>query len=572
MKIKKLITFIGIIFFSLSLSASNLKITSPPEMININTVAETVDIQFSVSWENSWRNDIAGTGYEEPYNHDAIWVFMKYQDSDELWHHVTLRAAGHVMPTGADHIVPTDKKGAFIFRDENGFGNINLEEVILRWDYGFDGIVDLHEINMRIFAIEMVYVPEGAFYVGNEGLTGDVRGQFYQIVADPSDYSNPYQIGSENAITLGGITEGNLGARDAGLDIADGFSSTEVLILPQEYPKGYDAFYCMKYPVTQKQYVDFLNTLTRRQQKNRTYISTADNVYAMTSTSVVFADPGNDSPGESYRNGIRFNPDNFGTNLDSDPPLYFFCDLNENGVGNEDDDGQDISCNFLSGESNNVSTDLAAYLDWAALRPITELEFEKAARGAGQVAGLDIWAGGGDYVSTTNRLVPSDETDYLNGLDDYILNRNYETETVANSNHNCAFGLSGRKYGPTRSGIFARSATNRLESGASYYGIMELSGSLWERTVSVSIVEGTDVTIPNYSYTGIHGDGVLNVNGYADVANWPAILGARGGGFGFNQRHIRISDRAYTNSSWTSRAGPIRGTRSHGGRGVRTAP
>lgn len=49
--------------------------------------------------------------------------------------------------------------------------------------------------------------------------------------------------------------------------------------------------------------------------------------------------------------------------------------MDDDGVYNETTDGKWIACNWLTW------MDGAAYTDWAALRPFTELEFEKAARG-----------------------------------------------------------------------------------------------------------------------------------------------------------------------------------------------
>ena len=33
-------------------------------------------IGFDIAWENSWRNDLPGQGYQAPYNYDAAWVFV----------------------------------------------------------------------------------------------------------------------------------------------------------------------------------------------------------------------------------------------------------------------------------------------------------------------------------------------------------------------------------------------------------------------------------------------------------------------------------------------------------------
>jgi formylglycine-generating enzyme required for sulfatase activity len=72
--------------------------------------------------------------------------------------------------------------------------------------------------------------------------------------------------------------------------------------------------------------------------------------------------------------------------------------------------------------------------------------------------------------------------------------------------------------GPIRVGIFAGhpSNTGRPSSGAGYYGVMELSGNLWERSVTVGRLQGR-------LFTGQHGDGTLATNGNADTPSWPGI-------------------------------------------------
>ncbi|MBK6364893.1 MAG: hypothetical protein IPF52_15970 [Saprospiraceae bacterium] len=70
-------------------------------------------------------------------------------------------------------------------------------------------------------------------------------------------------------------------------------------------------------------------------------------------------------------------------------------------------------------------------------------------------------------------------------------------------------------------------ATTRVQSGASYYGIMELSGNLWERPVTVGNPTGRD-------FSG-NGDGVVSNVGNANYPWWPGInaigVGVRGGGW-----------------------------------------
>ena len=61
--------------------------------------------------------------------------------------------------------------------------------------------------------------------------------------------------------------------------------------------------------------------------------------------------------------------------------------------------------------------------------------------------------------------------------------------------------------GPLRVGIFASDTSSRLSSGASYYGIMDMSKNVSEYVISL----GSNGS-RNFSYL-VHGDGSLNVYG-----------------------------------------------------------
>ena len=112
-------------------------------------------------------------------------------------------------------------------------------------------------------------------------------------------------------------------------------------------------------------------------------------------------------------------------------------------------------------------------------------------------------------------------------------------------------------------GAIAASALDntREESGGSYYGIMELTGNVYERVISVGNPEGR-------AFTGAHGDGALDVAGDASTAGWPTGdegIGFRGGSYANPSRFLRLADRfdgASVISSGNSRLGF---------RGVRTA-
>jgi formylglycine-generating enzyme required for sulfatase activity len=261
----------------------------------------------------------------------------------------------------------------------------------------------------------------------------------------------------------------------------------------------------MKYEISQGQYADFLNTLTSTQQSGRYYDGSS-----------------------TYRHFIEVQVGVYG------------CDANDNNTLNESNDGEWVACNYLSW------ADGAAYADWAGLRPITELEFEKVCRGAGQSASIDEYAWGNTTLERT--------TSSLN----FIGSAN-ETPNQGNCNYDfCS------PDGPYRVGSYADAGSSRQNAGASYYGVMEMSGNLWERPVTVGNSDGR-------SFTGEHGDGSLDGSGDANVSNWPAPstasgAGIRGGVWRLGTAYLRVSDRYYAAYTVADRY------YGRGWRGVRVAP
>ena len=322
--------------------------------------------------------------------------------------------------------------------------------------------------------------------------------------------NNPYLVNSENAIIVG-ANASNLSYS------ANNYSGDGSGPIPAAFPKGYKAFWCMKYETTQEQYVDFLNTLSRIQQSARvaSNISTNNIVHRFVMCG---------SSNSSNRNGIRCDA----LLPNSSDPVTFYCDLNKNGVPNEEDDGQTIACNYI------CWADVVAYADWACLRPMTELEYEKTARGiAPPVPNEFAWG------NTT--IAQSFE----------IINPQTVTEISKTSNANCVY-RSGI-VGPMRVGNFARSGSNRYTSGASYYGAMDLSGNLWELTVTIGNGNGRN-------FSGIMGDGILDDVGNANVKRWPGNdangSGFKGGGWNYSYsggEDTSISDRYYAAYGYAGR-------------------
>lgn len=429
-------------------------------------------VEFDLSWDNSWRTTSV------PQNWDAAWLFVKFSVAGGPWQHATLNATGFVAPAGSS-IDMADGSGAFMYRDAEGSGTNSWSDARFRWNYGSDGVADDASVEVRVFAIEMVYVPQGSFYIGD----GQSTYRYYEY-DDGVNTSNPYLIDG-STITVE-MTSGNL---YVGGNAGPGMHGTNI---PSTFPTGYDAYYCMKYEISQEQYVDFLNTLTRFQQNTRTAVDVSGDA-----PSQIFSM--SNWPSVRYRNGISCP---LGGNGITDP-ISFFCDYDDDNQPNETNDGMDIACNYLTW------MDLAAYADWAGLRPMTETEFEKACRGPNMpVANELAWGNANVFTAIAYNLTFGGyEHEGIDNLGTGIGNS-------MNASTNPLIG------GPVRCGIFAAGSVNhtRVETGSGYYGIMELSGNVSEMMVNMFNVAGS-------SYTGLHGDGTLTAAGDADTDYWPGING-----------------------------------------------
>ena len=51
--------------------ANNMLVQNVTTLVN-DAVNKTIQVQFDISWDNSWRDSI---------NYDAAWIFMKFQDA-----------------------------------------------------------------------------------------------------------------------------------------------------------------------------------------------------------------------------------------------------------------------------------------------------------------------------------------------------------------------------------------------------------------------------------------------------------------------------------------------------------
>lgn len=440
------------------------------------TLANDSTLTFKVSWENSWRTNNA------PYNHDAVWLFIKKRDCASLqWSHVNLSLSPTSHSTSSPLEIYIDgrdnasvTKGVFVRRSAAGTGNVSGVTVSLRMQG-----VTAGQYDFKVFGIEMVQIPAGSFSIGDGSSAGT-----FKVGAT----NNPYQVNSEAAITVG----------NSGTNLFAATSSSYYPVaLPAAYPKGFKEIYCMKYEVSQGQYVDFVNTLLSDQGAARQVTGTTNRLSIAGTWPVLVA-------------------------------------------------------NVPHRAMSTISWyDFLAYLDWSALRPMTELEFEKIARGpSAPVAGEFAW---GTTLITDANTAAADGTATEN------------SSTAITPGSGLANYGNTSILGPLRCGFAAKPGTNRLEAAAGYYGVMELSGNMVE-----SMVTTTDAT--GAAFSGIVGDGELSLSpnaGFANVTGWPSAAAGtagactRGGSWAQGETTLRVSDRTQSHVLPSGRA------TSYGGRGVR---
>ncbi|KIG16557.1 hypothetical protein DB30_04328 [Enhygromyxa salina] len=429
------------------------------------------------------------------------------------WQHmnVSTLAADHGAPEGTVIVPSEDGVGVFIYRDRDGRGPLGLRGVRLRTTTACDG----EALKVWIGALEMVYVAPSEFRVGDpQGADGPYC-CFYEAGDDDDDgRDRSYVIRSEAAIAVGDepgmLTWDNTGQMGEHADI------------PAAFPKGSVGYYVLKHQLTQGEYCDFINHL------------------------------------QGHQITIRFP---YGGQGDYRYTVFKTW-------------GSPRVCTRPERANNWASwADAKAYIWWAGLRPMTEFEYEKAARGPiAPVAGEYAW---GSTTLVQSLVILGHESDRP------IVQGNCN---LGNAMQPFQGGDGGQ--GPVPDDAFRASRyqcsaeavhmpgvidtdqtfTWREETGASHYEIMGLSGNLWEYVISAGVDTGR-------SFTGDHGTGDLDGTGSPNQANsWPGAdhlgIGFRGGSWYTKVTSGRIADRCFGSGLLGYQ------DRSHdtGIRAVRTAP
>ena len=545
------------VLFIGKIMANNISIQKVA-IVDTNRTAKTVNIRFNISWENSWRDNV---------NWDAAWIFIKFrQPKDSIWRyrHLTMSATGNNTGSGNTSMkfaIPDDKKGAFYYRQSNGAGNIKMDSVKLFWNYGADSVSVIDSVEVKVFATEMVYVPGGNFSLG-DGNGKERSSSSFQLKNAPNNFVTITDkwsplVNTFNCTTCGGNDDAiliNSGIRISGLNGLD-VNDDRIADFP-DFPTGYRSFYSMKYPVTQGQYADMLNTLSLRDSS----ISSFNNYVDTTRLKKV---------NTNYKRALQNLDPNFS---------WVPIDLQRHTIALDSVEVKYTVTRPDRALGRGFNQHYEAFSDWAGMRPMSELEYEKAARGPlppmykafrnnnnfnmsdtiSNWSGFD-WAWGND--STFTRLQNNVKLTYSgieNGTEfftDYSIFKRYTNPAMnfAGPGNGSAIQGGDGGSGPYRVGIFATDTSSRISSGATYYGIMDFSKNIGQYVINVGSSNGR-----TFSYKK-NGDGYLNAFGNSDAGEFftQTNMGMTGGNYSMRQN--AISER-YTYGNFT------------GFRSVRSAP
>lgn len=431
------------IAFCLVIANSLFPVTSQASNLTITAVTATATtVTFDISMKYSFN--VVGVA-TSPENWDAAWIFVKYADCTSGvgvldWDHLTLSstAVDHTITGGVLQVDPTtDGMGVFIRRTSPGSNTTTALTATVTLKIA--PALATANYQFKVFGIEMINIPANDFQVGDDWSSN----RFNSITVTAAQQAAGIPTAS---VTLGG-------------------TGTTAGTLPAAYPMGTSSFYCMKYNITTTQWVDFFNTLSYDEQ--------AANIYSTT--------------------GSPSNP--IGTNLGSVPNLK--VSVQGSALTTPKTPAQ-----FTSTSNSKYAVrdwkfkGYLSFLDWAALRPMTELEYEKVGRGTNnRVSGEFIWG-----TSTAGSHAPT-------------------------------------------------GTSTRVQASAGYYGNLYMQ-SVSSYGYSQLIINTTDqATAGGSAFTSTCGDGNLSVAGLADVTGWPDVSNTSGGAGTRAQYHTSfpMSRRFYYN-------------------------
>ena len=339
-----------------------------------------------IEWRHAWR---------DARNHDGVWVVVRDRERPATPIAKLLPGGARSLGGGthdAEIAVTADGVGAFVAPRLTP-GEERVDPVVLRVELRLAG--DSVPTSPFATGLEMVYIPAGAFELGDADAQARAQGSLFAVDEDPGAPTR-YEVRDESAIAVAD-EPGALWYEVGGEPQYRGDRAGPI---PEGFPKGTRAFWIMKREFRQGDWAAFLAALppVARALRWRPPAASAEGA-ACFSLADVDGVPVASAPAR---------------------PLQFVS--------------WDDTC---------------ALLDWHRLRPLTELEFEKAARGPVAPCALDFPWGIADAAPVLRRV-----------------------ESTRDLRHDGAAAEAGGD------------AAARIARGASYFGVLDLAGSVWERVVA----------------------------------------------------------------------------------------
>ncbi|MEO1518849.1 MAG: SUMF1/EgtB/PvdO family nonheme iron enzyme [Bacteroidota bacterium] len=444
--------------------------------------------------------------WKDVVNHSALHLFFKQSENaslviDDIQLDTDLFSS----------TLSADRRSACIIPDGN-----KSEESCIDFQITFDRKFS----SVKAYSFEMVYIPTGKFFLGgarsfedrntintSDGSLGAPLNAFFKS-GQKGTFNGAFLVDSEDEIPIGDC-DGCLRYLDAQIRGVNTFSGDGKGLLAKEFPKGYNAFYQMRYELTEQEYCDFLNSLNPQQASQRI------------------------KPDEIFQGGSRQSYGNF--------------IVMENGKYTTAKPDQ--PCSFLSWN------DCLAFSDWAGMRIMTELEFEKSCRGF-DTPKFREYAWGSSEIDNGFFL---DKRLFDCETGSSCVDGNVHVNLLGFSNFKDVCGKNGSDptyigcrnlsekmtyRGPLATGIHSKGKNdlNRQNSGGGYFGSLDLSGNLREPVIPVG-------DTGSRTYIGSTGDGWIAEDGKANNTDWyyadeeSLVFGYRGGCWAFHENHARIADR-----------------------------
>lgn len=191
-----------------SLMANNVKVLGDikvdPTKIKENRYAF---IEFQLEWDNSWRDE---------FNYDAVYLFFKFRmEGDENWYHAYIADNGHTISSGYEIVMSrlasgvNRNEGVFIQRNLKGSGR-SMAKLSVMWDLESNPQKIIHRsdfdnsrVETSVMGIEMVYIPRGAFSIGDGESEKTFQSTFLSIPEKYDLVNDGYRIfGQEKNSTL----------------------------------------------------------------------------------------------------------------------------------------------------------------------------------------------------------------------------------------------------------------------------------------------------------------------------------------------------------------------------------